>query len=209
MFDFLDLTTLLYRVPALLIALTLHEYGHAYVSDSLGDPTPSLMGRLSVNPLRHLDVMGTIMLVIFGFGWAKPVEINPRYYQDYRRGVLKVAAAGPGMNFFLCFIAVFLMSAFHHFGLLEMAGYQLLYWIMLYNVWFALFNLIPIPPLDGSKILAAFLPGDLAYQWEAFNYRYGFFLLMLVVFSGLTGRVLGPLSNGYVELCYRISRFIF
>lgn len=209
MFDFLDLTTLIYRVPALLIALTLHEYGHAYVSDSLGDPTPSMQGRLSVNPLRHLDVMGTVMLVVFGFGWAKPVEIDPRYYRDVRSGVLKVSAAGPGMNFLLCFISVFLISALSHFNLLGLGGYQFLYWIMLYNVWFGFFNLIPIPPLDGSKIVSAFLPGDLAYKFETFNYRYGFMILMLVVFSGLTGKVLGPLANSYVRLCYVISSFIF
>ena len=88
MFDLLDIGTLLYRVPALLIALSFHEYAHAAVSDALGDPTPRAMGRLTVNPLAHLDVLGTILLVLCGFGWAKPVMINPRYYDDYKSGVL-------------------------------------------------------------------------------------------------------------------------
>ena len=85
----LDFSTLLFRAPALLIALTIHEYAHACVSDSLGDPTPGLQGRLTLNPLAHLDIVGTLMLVLCGFGWAKPVEIDPRYYQNYRSGSLK------------------------------------------------------------------------------------------------------------------------
>ena len=91
----LDFSTLMFRAPALLIALTIHEYAHACVSDSLGDPTPGLQGRLTLNPLAHLDIVGTLMLVLCGFGWAKPVEIDPRYYKDYRSGQLKVSAAGP------------------------------------------------------------------------------------------------------------------
>ena len=151
MFDFLDLSTLIYRVPALLLALSFHEYAHAVVSDSLGDPTPSATGRLTMNPLAHLDAVGTLLLVLCGFGWAKPVMIDPRYYKNYRSGVLKVSLAGPGGNLLLCFISIFLMGLLQRFGMLGMGGYQFLYWIMLYNVWFAFFNLIPVPPLDGSK----------------------------------------------------------
>ena len=101
MFDFLDLSSLIYRAPALLIALSMHEYAHAAVSDAMGDPTPSRMGRLTINPMAHLDMMGTLLLVLCGFGWAKPVDIDPRYYKNYRMGMLKVSFAGPGMNLFL------------------------------------------------------------------------------------------------------------
>lgn len=94
MSDFLDWSTLIYRAPALLIAMALHEYAHAYVSDSLGDPTPSMQGRLTANPLVHLDMVGLMLLVICGFGWAKPVEINPNYYKNFRSGVMKVSFAG-------------------------------------------------------------------------------------------------------------------
>ena len=101
MFDFLDLSSLIYRAPALLIALSMHEYAHAAVSDAMGDPTPARMGRLTINPMAHLDMMGTLLLVLCGFGWAKPVDIDPRYYKNYRMGMLKASFAGPGMNLFL------------------------------------------------------------------------------------------------------------
>lgn len=139
MFDFLDIHTLLYRAPALLIALSMHEYAHAAVSDALGDPTPEREGRLTINPLAHLDIVGTMLLVICGFGWAKPVAIDPRYYKDYRSSVLKVSFAGPGMNLFLCFLSLLLMTVLGRIGMLGEGGYLLLQWIMLYNVWFAFF----------------------------------------------------------------------
>ena len=170
----LDFSTLLFRAPALLIALTIHEYAHACVSDSLGDPTPGLQGRLTLNPLAHLDIVGTLMLVLCGFGWAKPVEIDPRYYQNYRSGSLKVSAAGPLANLFLCFVAVLIMTARGSLGMSSSYVNQFLYWLMLYNVWFAFFNLIPIPPLDGSKILETFLDYETAYKYENFVGRYGF-----------------------------------
>ncbi len=199
MFDFLDMGTLIYRAPALLIAMALHEYAHAYVSDSLGDPTPRMQGKLSANPLVHLDPMGLMLLVLCGFGWAKPVEINPNHYKDFRSGVMKVSFAGPGMNLLICFLAECIMMVMLKFGLLTMGqpGYYLLYWIMLYNVWFAFFNLIPIPPLDGSKIVEMILPGKLAWAFHSFSYRYSFLLLMLLVFTGVTGRIISPLSRLY------------
>lgn len=137
MFDFLDIGTLIYRVPALLIALSFHEYAHAAVSDALGDPTPSLDGRLTINPLAHLDVLGTILLVLCGFGWAKPVMINPRYYKDYRSGVLKVSFAGPGMNLFLGFLSILLSAILLKLGMLSRESALFLNWMMMYNVWFA------------------------------------------------------------------------
>lgn len=118
MSDFLDWSTLIYRAPALLIAMALHEYAHAYVSDSLGDPTPSMQGRLTANPLVHLDMVGLMLLVICGFGWAKPVEINPNYYKNFRSGVMKVSFAGPGMNLLICFLAECIMLLMMKLGLL-------------------------------------------------------------------------------------------
>lgn len=204
MSDFLSFSTLLFRVPALLIALSLHEYAHAAMSDSLGDPTPSAMGRLTINPLAHLDILGTVLLVICGFGWAKPVMVNPNYYKDYRKGTLLVSFAGPGMNLFIGFISLLLMVLLFPYGSQGRAGAELLFWIMEYNVWFAFFNLIPIPPMDGSKILSSFLPGELAWKYENFSTRYSFLLLMVIVFSGLVGRIINPLADGYITLCYRI-----
>ena len=187
----LDFSTLLFRAPALLIALTIHEYAHACVSDSLGDPTPGLQGRLTLNPLAHLDIVGTLMLVLCGFGWAKPVEIDPRYY------------------LFLCFVAVLIMTARGSLGMSSSYVNQFLYWLMLYNVWFAFFNLIPIPPLDGSKILETFLDYETAYKYENFVGRYGFIVLVIIVYSGISNMVIGPLSSWFLKLCYGIASIIF
>ena len=202
MFDFLDLSSLIYRAPALLIALSMHEYAHAAVSDAMGDPTPSRMGRLTINP------MAPLLLVLCGFGWAKPVDIDPRYYKNYRMGMLKVSFAGPGMNLFLAFLSLLLITILGRIGMLGDGGFYFLQWIMMYNVWFAFFNLIPIPPLDGSKIVSTVLPGELAWKFENFNARYGFVILMLIVFSGWVNRIIGPLANGYMDLCYRIIHVV-
>ena len=208
MFDFLDVGTLIYRAPALLIALSMHEYAHAAVSDALGDPTPEREGRLTINPLAHLDMMGTLLLVICGFGWAKPVMIDPRYYRNYRTDVLKVSFAGPGMNLFLAFLALLLMTILGRVGMLGQGGYLFLQWIMMYNVWFAFFNLIPVPPLDGSKIVSTFLPGEWSWKFENFNARYGFIILMLIVFSGWVNHIIGPLANGFLSLCYFLIHLV-
>ena len=166
------------------------------------------MGRLTINPMAHLDMVGTLLLVLCGFGWAKPVDIDPRYYKNYRMGMLKVSFAGPGMNLFLTFLSLVLITALGRIGMLGDGGFRFLQWIMMYNVWFAFFNLIPVPPLDGSKIVSTVLPGELAWKFENFNARYGFVILMLIVFSGWVNRVIGPLANGYIDLCYRIIHVV-
>ena len=150
----LDFSTMIYRIPALLFAITIHEYAHAQCADSMGDPTARYMGRMTFNPMAHLDPLGAILLVVAGFGWAKPVEINPSNFRNRREGILKVSFAGPAANLFLCFLAAFFMTFLNRFGLLSDGVYRFLLWMQLYNVWFAFFNLIPVPPLDGSKILS-------------------------------------------------------
>ena len=200
----LDISTMIYRIPALLFAITIHEYAHAQCADSMGDPTPRYMGRLTFNPMAHLDPIGALLLVVAGFGWAKPVAINASNFRNRKEGMLKVSIAGPAANLFLCFLAAFIMALMNRFGMLSDGVYRFLLWMQLYNVWFAFFNLIPVPPLDGSKIVSTVLPGELAWKFENFNARYGFVILMLIVFSGWVNRVIGPLANGYIDLCYRI-----
>lgn len=205
----LDFSSILYRIPALLIALTFHEYAHALAADSMGDPTPRYMGRLSINPLAHLDILGTIMLVVAGFGWAKPVCINPNNFRNYRSGIMKVSFAGPGANLFLCFAAILLLGAMQRFHLLTLGVNEFLRWTMLYNVWFAFFNLIPIPPLDGSKILAELLPSRMAYEYENVVGRYGFYILMALVFTGFTSIFIRPLASIFVRFCSMVVGLIF
>lgn len=183
---------MLVGIPALLIAIAFHEYAHGKTAALLGDPTPESQGRLSLNPLKHLDPLGALMLVVVGFGWAKPVQVNPFHFRgDKRRGMLYVALAGPVMNFILAYFSALL---------LKIAAIPNNYWLLFlqyllwYNAMLAVFNLIPLPPLDGSKILAGLLPrsqGAIIYQLEA----YGPFILLILLATGMLGSVLRPMVN--------------
>ncbi len=205
----LDLSTMIYRIPALLFAITIHEYAHAQCADSLGDPTARYMGRLTFNPLAHLDPLGAILLVVAGFGWAKPVPINTSYFRNRKEGVLKVSFAGPAANLFLCFIAAFLMALMNRLGMLSDGIYRFLLWMQLYNVWFAFFNLIPVPPLDGSKIVSELLPPAAAWKFDNVVGQYGFYILIALVFTGITGIIITPLSNGYLLLVRSLLGLVF
>ena len=199
---------MIYRVPALLLALTIHEYAHAAVADSLGDPTPRLTGRLTMNPFMHLDIVGTIMLLVAGFGWAKPVEVDPRYFRDGRKSMMAVSFAGPGANFFLAFVALLLVGIFSTFAYSKQGIYSFLFLVAQYNIWFALFNLIPVPPLDGSKILMSMLPGRYAYQLMSIE-QYSYIVLLILVFSGAIGTVLIPVAKFIMNSMMFIVSIIF
>ena len=180
---------MLLRIPALLIAISFHEYAHARVSYSLGDPTPKWRGRLSLNPLVHLDPIGLIMLWLFRFGWAKPVEINPSYYKEPKKGTILVSLAGPMANLILAFIAMIILKLdILRIGVLD----SFIYILFLYNLTLAVFNLIPIPPLDGSKILAGLLPARQSYEFLKFE-SYGPLILIILVYFGLLSQILNPL----------------
>ncbi len=200
MLDF-SLPEIIARAVVLLIAFTLHELAHAVTADYLGDPTPRRMGRITLNPLAHLDPFGTILLLVSGFGWAKPVMVNPANMRGNPRTAMAiVAAAGPISNIFLASLAAIpvrlglidLNNA--SFGFFPSPGFLLFEFIWI-NLILAFFNMIPIPPLDGSKILAAILPPDLAYRYRTLE-QYGFLILMLVVMvlPSITGiDILSPL----------------
>ncbi len=179
--------TLIARVLVLLVAFTLHELAHAVTADRLGDPTPRRMGRISLNPLVHLDVMGTIMLIFSGFGWAKPVMVNPYNMRgDPRRAMAIVAIAGPLTNILLA--AIFAIPfrlglveiEFTASGVIPSLDFILLQFVWI-NLILAFFNIIPIPPLDGSRILFAILPPEMAYQLRPLE-QYGFLILFALIF---------------------------
>ncbi|MGH2403756.1 MAG: site-2 protease family protein [bacterium] len=188
----LDPQALLIALPAILVALTVHEFAHALIADRLGDSTARLLGRLSLNPVVHLDLLGTILFVIAGFGWAKPVPVNPRNFTNWRQGMMLVAAAGPLANITLMFV----LGLVFQLGLLEpmtLPGLILLATIRI-NAVLAVFNLLPIPPLDGSKILSGLLPPAQAIAYDRLA-PYGPVLLLLLIFlvPGLiSGLVLPP-----------------
>lgn len=188
------LSAMLLTVPAALMAISIHEFAHGAVADYLGDPTPRLSGRLTLNPLAHLDPIGALMLVLFRFGWAKPVMINPRYFRDSRRGMMYVAVAGPLANISLAYF--FAITGGFFARLLQPTAARLLISFfeinIALNLWLAAFNLIPIPPLDGSKILMGLLPGRQAYALAQLE-TYGPLLLIFLIMSGLARQLLLPI----------------
>ena len=209
MFNGFDLASMVFRIPALLLAISIHEYAHAQCADSFGDPTPRLMGRLTLNPLAHLDPIGALLLVVCGFGWAKPVSINFNNIYPRRSGMIKISVAGVAANLFLCFLAAFLMALMSRLGLLSDTLYRFFLWLQLYNVWFAFFNLVPIPPLDGYRLLTELLPGRLAWSYDNFVGRFGFWLLLALVVSGLIGWLINPPARLYMLLVNRVLGLIF
>lgn len=185
---------MIFRIPALLIALTIHEYSHARIAVWMGDPTPRFLGRLTLNPLAHLDPLGLIMLWLVKFGWAKPVPINPSNFHDFRKGMLLVAFAGPGSNILIAFISYLLLAVLGQFHILTGWMYEILRLTYIYNLIFAAFNLIPIPPLDGSKILTSLLPGRSAYIFERIE-PYSPFLLIALIYLGVVDVFTRPLIS--------------
>jgi len=190
---------LLFFLPALIIAITIHEFAHAWMADRLGDPTPQLQGRLSLNPLKHLDPIGTLMLLFFRFGWGKPVEFDPYNLRHPRRDAALISLAGPAVNLILA-TALSLVLKFSGSPLFSI----FLYPVILININLAIFNLLPVPPLDGTKILYGILPADWADEYNDFMGRYGTILLILLIIpiggSSLAINLIMPVINGITKL---------
>ena len=196
-----SLTELLYSIPCILIALTVHEVAHGWMAYKLGDPTAKTMGRLTLNPLKHLDPIGTICMIFFHFGWAKPVPINSRYFKKPRRDMALTAAAGPIMNFILAlfgvlvcriltkiFVAFPAQSDFVYY--IQYAALTLFSYFHMLNLSLGVFNLIPIPPLDGSRIFYIFLPQKWYFGVMKYE-KYIQLALLVLLWTGLLSR---PLS---------------
>lgn len=192
MFDAAFWQDLVISLPAILIALSFHEFAHGYVAYRLGDLTPKYQGRLTVNPLAHLDPIGTIMLIFAHFGWAKPVMVNPlKFRGNMQRGMMLVALAGPLTNLFIALIGAILYNLVRYMPIDAFFKYSLDYLVII-NLSLAFFNLIPVPPLDGSKILAGLLPyhmKDIVYKLE----MYGPIILIMIIVSGVTDKILWPM----------------
>lgn len=199
MFDF-DLMRLVAGLPGLLIALVVHEYAHARVAVAMGDPTPRMMGRLTLNPAAHVDPIGMLMLLIVQFGWAKPVIYNPRNFADWRKGDIMVALAGPGANLVAAFVGMFIYTLMYKMGMeMTMGIRSVLSLIVLYNVGFAIFNLLPLPPLDGSRVLMAILPGRLAYKLAQLE-QYSFIILIALMMTPILGGIIIPIRMFIINL---------
>ncbi len=167
----------LYLVFGLVIAITIHEFSHALAADRLGDPTPRSQGRLTLNPLAHLDPLGTLMLFLVHFGWGKPVIFDPYNLAHPRRDAGIISIAGPASNLLL---AILLSLGLRLFPL-PIYLFPFFYAVIILNISLAIFNLVPVYPLDGEKILAAILPRDLAYEYQAVMSRYGTIILIFMI----------------------------
>jgi Zn-dependent protease len=194
---------------AVLVAIVVHEYAHARVASHFGDPTPRSSGRLTLNPLRHLDPVGLIMLLLVRIGWAKPVPINPGYFRDRRRGMLLVSLAGPLANFALAFLAVLLIKVLWAGNAIRSWSPLVLPLLLLreFNVVFGVFNLLPIPPLDGSRILRLYLRGDAARFYHRYE-EYGKWVILGLALTGLLWGVLQPLADLALRVLDLATRFV-
>ena len=201
----IDPIEILIRVPVVLICLVVHEVAHGYMAMKLGDPTARNLGRLTLNPLKHLDPIGAICMLFFRFGWAKPVPINTRYFKKPRRDMALTALAGPLSNFVMAFLAVIVtsisISVFYKFPAYEGFAYNL--WTAWYifadtfifmNISLGVFNMIPVPPLDGSRIFLTFLPAK--YYFGIMKYeRYIMLGMLVLLYTGLLTRPLSMLVS--------------
>ncbi len=208
-----NLVNLLMTAPGVLIAITFHEFAHAFAADKLGDDTARREGRLSLNPIDHLDPIGTLMLLVAGFGWGKPVHVDPRNYtrkMSMEKGEAIVSIAGPLMNFILAFIFSLIFCAIYKFAnvtfLMSTAGeatLTIISGVISINIGLGVFNLIPLPPLDGSKVLIPFLPQKAKY-WFINNESIFYIIFVLIWISGLAGTIITPgislVSNGIIRL---------
>ncbi|CDZ74455.1 peptidase, M50 family [Peptoniphilus sp. ING2-D1G] len=195
MFGQYDLLNIIYTIIALLCAIIPHEIAHGYAAYKLGDDTAKSDGRLSLNPLNHIDPIGLLSMIIFKFGWAKAVPINPYKFKNRKRDTLIVSLAGVVTNFVIGFIAslAFVFAYYKSSPVTEL--FQSIMW---YNVMLGVFNLVPIPPLDGSKALISLFPNKIEYFFYKYE-RYLYILLIIALASGTISKVIGPIILGIIN----------
>jgi Zn-dependent protease len=206
MFD-LNPITMLIRLPGILIGLTFHEFAHAFLAVKMGDDTPIRENRYTLNPIRHLDLMGFILILTAGFGWAKPVHFNPNQLKNPRRDETIISLAGPLTNFVCAILITFLMKLLivSKSGIFDILPYgEIIFkYAIGINLVLGIFNLIPIPPLDGSHVLFSFIP-DRYYQFKYNLVQYGSFILMALIivdsFSNVNVFPIGPLVDWFYQM---------
>ncbi len=210
-FNLADLPIYLMRIPVMLLAISIHESAHAYAALKLGDPTARNFGRISMNPLKHLNIYGTIMMVLFGFGWANPVPINARNFKNPKTGMALSALAGPASNIILGFIGYLLMRIFFVLVpaefILTNAGYAI--WLffevlVVLNISFAIFNFLPVPPLDGSRILYVFLPSK--YYFQVMKYEQ--YISLAIIAAALFGLLDRPMSMAMSGVLWTFDKIV-
>ncbi len=199
-----NLLAILLTLPAVIIAIVFHEYAHAWMADKLGDETPRMQGRLTLNPLKHLDPVGFVLLMFAGFGWGRPVEINTRNFNrniSQTKGEILVSLAGPVMNFILAIIFAIILGVLYMFapvsfinGIVGSVLYILIQECILINIGLGVFNLMPLPPLDGSKIFMNLFPYN-ARRWIIEHEHIFYYIFLAIWITGLAGIIISPIIN--------------
>lgn len=197
----------------LIMAITIHEFAHAWTADHLGDPTPRSQDRITLNPLAHLDPVGTVMIFLLGFGWGKPVMFDPYNLKDPVREAALIALAGPASNLLLALIIAVLMPILTAFtGITFSVINEIGMIAIFYNVMLAIFNLVPIHPLDGGKIAVALLPREMSLEYDHFMQRYGTFVLLLLIFpfsgTSAVSMLIAPVISVVVGLYDQLSMLV-
>ena len=207
-FSNLDSQVIVLLIPSLIFSLSFHEYAHAWMAHRLGDNTAAHMGRLTLNPIAHLDLMGSMALLIMGFGWAKPVPVDSRFLNDPKNDMVKVAAAGPIANIILAVFAAIFLRIFFGLGMVSNTFKTFFIIFMQINITLAVFNLIPLSPLDGSQILSPFLEKrfgtDIMWKMKVYGPQILFFIL---IFSAITNIhifsfIINPIFNLFVFIFF-------
>jgi len=209
-------------IPVLLISLTFHEFSHGYIAYRLGDNTAKDAGRLTLNPLKHLDPIGTLMMFVARIGWAKPVPVNPSFFRNRKMGMMLTSIAGPLSNLVMAFMSAFplqvvFFTSYRTINTGTGAAYYLFQFLLLLfyiNVNLAIFNLFPIPPLDGSKILSAVLPADAYFRFMRYEQYIGLaFLVIVMFFKTGFGKIISffsdPISESMLWVAGKVVGFFF
>ena len=196
------LSNILVQIVGIAVAISVHEFGHAYSAHLLGDDTAKRAGRMTINPSRHVDLVGLIMLMIFHFGWAKPVPVNPNNFKNYRVGNCIVSLAGAFGNLVGAIICAMIVKYSTMYSISLIAATALNY-----NLWFAAFNLLPVPPLDGWGVISSFLP----YKFREFEIKYenvGYIVLIVLLFTNLSSYITSPLVNIFWSIVRSVTHVI-
>ena len=191
-----NLSTILASIVAIAVAISVHEFGHAYSAHLLGDDTAKMYGRMTLNPAKHLDIIGLISMLIFRIGWAKPVPVNPNNFKNYKVGNIIVSLAGVAANIITAIICVLINKYVNMYAINEIA-----YAVIIYNVGFASFNLLPIPPLDGWGLISSFIPykyNEIVYKYESMSS----IIFLVLIFTGAYSIFVSPIINIIWNIVY-------